>query len=78
MSFRSCPCLESILIETLISKPRITNQVENRYVEGLEGIKALPEIKVFDEEKKKTKNFGGSAVTSGDKTKGIKNAKRMG
>jgi len=52
--------------------------VENRYVDGLEGIKALPEIKVFEEEKKKTKNFGGSAVTSGDKTKGIKNAKRMG
>jgi hypothetical protein len=30
------------------------------------------------EGKDRKKNFGGSGATSGDKTKGIKNAKRIG
>jgi len=52
-------------------------QVESRYVDGLEGIQelVLPEVEI--DKPKKTKNFGGSAVTSGRKDKGVKNAKRM-
>jgi len=51
-------------------------KVENRYVEGVDGIKNLKEVEIVDKTVKK--NFGGSAVTSGKKDKGIKNAKRLG
>mmetsp|Transcript_27471 Transcript_27471/g.62279 ORF Transcript_27471/g.62279 Transcript_27471/m.62279 type:complete len:916 (-) Transcript_27471:264-3011(-) len=53
------------------------NKVQSRYVDGVEGIQelALPEVEI--DKPKKTKNFGGSAVTSGRKDKGVKNAKRM-
>ena len=34
------------------------------------------DVKAF-ESKDRKKNFGGSGTTSGDKTKGVKNAKRV-
>jgi len=51
-------------------------KVENRYVDGVEGIKNLKEVEIVNHAVKK--NFGGSAVTSGKKDKGVKNAKRLG
>jgi len=56
----------------------LRNKVESRYVDGVDGIKELREVQVEPEVEKKKKNFGGSAVTSGKKNKGVKNAKRMG
>lgn len=54
-------------------------KVEARYVDGTEGIKELAVVEPpLEEKEKKKKNFGGSAVTSGRKDKGVKNAKRMG
>jgi len=54
-------------------------KVEARYLDGIEGIKELPQMDdAVDEKEKKKKNFGGSAVTSGRKDKGVKNAKRSG
>jgi len=51
-------------------------KVENRYVEGVDGLKPLREVEIV--EKAVKKNFGGSAVSSGRKDKGVKNAKRLG
>jgi hypothetical protein len=53
-----------------------TQQVTSRYVEGVSGIKSA---KVVDLEAltRVKKNFGGKGGPSGDKTKGVKNAKRM-
>ena len=53
----------------------IGKKVESRYVNGLEGIQ---NVKTIDFELlKEKKNFGGRGGPSGNKTKGIKNAKRM-
>ncbi|KAL1519337.1 hypothetical protein AB1Y20_022863 [Prymnesium parvum] len=53
-------------------------KVEARYIEGLPTIKSAKrrEMPVENEDKKKKKNFGGKGP-SGNKAKGIKNAKRQ-
>ena len=52
------------------------DKVVNRYVEG-DSYKITNAKPVIIEQKPtKTKNFGGSGVTSGNLNKGIKNAKR--
>jgi len=58
----------------------IKRKVEARYVAGTGGIKEskLNDVLKEQAQKAQTKNFGGSAVTSGKKDKGIKNAKRFG
>ena len=55
-------------------------KVEARYIPGLQTIKKAPviEIQPQEETKKKKKNFGGKGGPSGNKNKGIKNAKRAG
>jgi ATPase subunit of ABC transporter with duplicated ATPase domains len=52
--------------------------VEGRYIEGQQKIRSAPVIEVVPEEqtKKKKKNFGGKGGPSGNKNKGVKNAKR--
>jgi len=58
---------------------RLAAKVESRYYEGGDTIQNCVELDKPDKEEKKTKrNFGGSAVTSGRKDKGVKNAKRQG
>jgi len=61
------------------SNARIAEKVESRYMEGGDTIRNCVELEKPDDTQKKTKkNFGGSAVTSGRKDKGVKNAKRQG
>jgi len=59
----------------------VAEQVEGRYVPGGPKIQSAPQIELQPEsgeqEKKKKKNFGGKGGPSGNKNKGIKNAKRM-
>eukprot|EP01038_Epipyxis_sp_PR26KG_P004184 gene4184-5955_t len=57
---------------------QLKEKVTARYVEG-DGYRITNAKEVVEEEKanKKTKNFGGSGVTSGNLYKGIKNAKRF-
>jgi len=57
---------------------RLREAVESRYVEGLAGIQSRPEIETAEEKEKRSRNFGGSGVSSGRKDKGVKNAKRLG
>ena len=59
---------------------KVGEKVEARYIPGLQKIKKAPKIEIQPEQQvqKKKKNFGGKGGPSGDKTKGIKNAKRMG
>jgi len=55
-------------------------KVEGRYIEGLPTIqsaKRLEQPRESDEKVKKKKNFGGKGGPSGNKMKGIKNAKRQ-
>mmetsp|Transcript_39094 Transcript_39094/g.67606 ORF Transcript_39094/g.67606 Transcript_39094/m.67606 type:complete len:766 (-) Transcript_39094:128-2425(-) len=57
-------------------------KIESRYVDGVDGIKQMKKVEVFLEEvddkvAKKKKNFGGKGGPSGNKNKGVKNAKRM-
>ena len=58
----------------------VTEKVEARYIPGERKIKKAPKIELQpqgeEQKKKKKKNFGGKGGPSGDKTKGIKNAKR--
>ena len=58
----------------------VQSKVEARYIPGLSPIKKAPKIEIQPQDeakgKKKKKNFGGRGGPSGDKTKGIKNAKR--
>ena len=59
----------------------VADKVEARYIPGLSTIKKAPKFELKQVEtvvKKKKKNFGGKGATSGNKNKGIKNAKRMG
>ena len=55
-------------------------KVEARYIPGLSTIKKAPKIEIAPQETemkaKKKKNFGGKGGPSGNKMKGIKNAKR--
>jgi hypothetical protein len=55
--------------------------VEGRYVPGGPTIQAAPKIELQPQDgeklEKKKKNFGGKGGPSGDKNKGVKNAKRM-
>ena len=59
----------------------VAEKVENHYVDGLATIESAPRIELKPMENeiktKKKKNFGGKGGPSGDKTKGIKNAKRI-
>ena len=59
----------------------VAEQVEGRYVPGGPKIQSAPQIELQPEsgqqQKKKKKNFGGKGGPSGNKNKGIKNAKRM-
>ena len=54
------------------------DKVEGRYIKGLQKIRAAPviEFKPAEEKKKKKKSFGGKGGPSGNKFKGVKNAKR--
>ena len=57
----------------------VKGKVEARYVQGLTTIKSAKRVEEppesMDKQKKK-KNFGGKGGPSGNKNKGIKNAKR--
>ena len=59
----------------------VAEQVEGRYVPGGPKIQSAPQIELQPEsgeqETKKKKNFGGKGGPSGNKNKGVKNAKRM-
>jgi len=59
---------------------RVAAKVEARYIPGLAKIKKAPKIEIQPEEQKqkKKKNFGGKGGPSGNKNKGVKNAKRQG
>ena len=60
---------------------KVGAKVEARYIPGLQKIKKAPKIDLQPQEgqskAKKKKNFGGKGGPSGNKYKGIKNAKRM-
>ena len=59
----------------------VKEKVEGRYVEGGRRITSAPKVTLEPIEttkgKKKKKNFGGKGGPSGNKMKGIKNAKRQ-
>ena len=59
---------------------KVQSKVEARYIPGLTRIKSAPKIEVIPQETvvKKKKNFGGKGGPSGNKMKGVKNAKRQG
>ena len=62
------------------NQENVAAKVEARYIPGLSTIKKAPKFEIATVEtvvQKKKKNFGGKGGPSGDKTKGIKNAKRM-
>ena len=54
------------------------DKVEGRYITGLQKIRAAPviEFQPAEEKQKKKKSFGGKGGPSGNKNKGVKNAKR--
>ena len=58
----------------------VTEKVEARYIPGERKIKKAPKIELQPQEgamkQKKKKNFGGKGGPSGNKFKGVKNAKR--
>ena len=60
---------------------RVGSKVEARYIPGVTRIKSAPKIELEPVEtadkKKKKKNFGGKGGPSGNKFKGVKNAKRQ-
>jgi len=60
------------------SNAKLAQKVESRYMEGGDQIRNCIELERPDEQQTKKRNFGGSAVTSGNKNKGVKNAKRQG
>jgi len=62
------------------NEERVQSKVEARYIPGLTRIKSAPKIEVVVQEvvQKKKKNFGGKGGPSGNKMKGVKNAKRQG
>ena len=59
---------------------KVGDKVEARYIPGLSKIKKAPKIELQpqgeEQKKKKKKNFGGKGGPSGNKYKGVKNAKR--
>jgi len=59
---------------------KVQDKVEARYIPGLATIKKAPKIELQPQEgaatDKKKKNFGGKGGPSGNKFKGVKNAKR--
>eukprot|EP00611_Tribonema_gayanum_P020023 TRINITY_DN3582_c0_g1_i2.p6 TRINITY_DN3582_c0_g1~~TRINITY_DN3582_c0_g1_i2.p6 ORF type:complete len:133 (-),score=76.10 TRINITY_DN3582_c0_g1_i2:266-664(-) len=55
---------------------QLLGKVESRYVEGVNGIQSAKVVDLTEITKDK-RNFGGKGGPSGDKTKGVKNAKRM-
>ena len=61
------------------NKPEVAEQVKGRFVKG--DARAIGNAKVVDqkeiEDAKRKKKFGGGGGPSGNKNKGIKNAKRM-
>ena len=55
-------------------------KVEARYIDGLPTIKSAKRLEAprdTEDKKKKKKNFGGNGGPSGNKDKGVKNAKRQ-
>jgi len=60
---------------------KVGAKVEARYIPGLKTIKKAPKIdlqpQASEQKQKKKKNFGGKGGPSGDKFKGVKNAKRQ-
>uniref|UniRef100_A0A7S2INT8 ABC transporter domain-containing protein n=1 Tax=Haptolina brevifila TaxID=156173 RepID=A0A7S2INT8_9EUKA len=62
------------------NEEKVQSKVEARYIPGLTRIKSAPKIEVQPQEVvvKKKKNFGGKGGPSGNKMKGVKNAKRQG
>ena len=61
------------------NKPEVAEQVKGRFVKG--DARAIGNAKVVDqkeiEDAKRKKKFGGGGGPSGNKNKGVKNAKRM-
>jgi len=57
----------------------VQSKVEARYIPGLQTIKKAPKIEIEPQQQKqkKKKNFGGKGGPSGNKNKGVKNAKRQ-
>jgi ATP-binding cassette subfamily F protein 3 len=59
---------------------KVGAKVEARYIPGLQKIKKAPTIELQPQgeaqKQKKKKNFGGKGGPSGNKNKGVKNAKR--
>lgn len=55
----------------------LEEKITNRYVLGDRYRITNAKEVVVEDKPKKTKNFGGSGVTSGNLNKGIKNAKRF-
>lgn len=59
----------------------IADKVQGRYIEGLPTIQSAPKIELQPDDdrkaQKKKKNFGGKGGPSGNKMKGVKNAKRQ-
>ena len=57
----------------------IKEKVEGRYIEGMQRIRSAPKVDIqpAEEKVKKKKNFGGKGGPSGNKNKGVKNAKRV-
>merc|ERR1711871_171396 len=60
---------------------KVQEKVEARYIPGLQTIQKAPKIDVQPQgeaqKQKKKKNFGGKGGPSGNKLKGVKNAKRQ-
>ena len=61
---------------------RTQEKVEARYIPGLTRIQSAPKIEVQPQgeamKETRKKNFGGKGGPSGNKNKGVKNAKRQG
>ena len=60
---------------------RVLRGALGRYIPGLTRIKSAPKIELqpaeTQQKAKKKKNFGGKGGPSGNKNKGVKNAKRQ-
>lgn len=50
-------------------------KIEQRYVDGTDGIRAAPKLDADRVDGVKSRNFGGKGGPSGKTTKGVKNAK---
>jgi len=62
------------------NRPEVAEKVEARFVRGDKraiGNAKVVDAAVDDKGAGRKKNFGGGGGPSGDKTKGLKNAKRM-